>query len=170
MSITTVYFGAWLLAALAAAGVLSFFAVRLWRLHALRREQGLRMLDALTRYCEWVAAQRRAPLFVGESPEAAHALDEACAIRVACFPDLAGEMAELLAVHNRLVDFLDRQQQLKLRDAEAWLETDHDRRFLALWHQQALAIRAIQDKLRLSDGLAPAARAEPRTYVRPGLG
>jgi hypothetical protein len=164
------YFALWLAAALAAIGVLSFFVVRLWWLHTLRCEQGLRMLDALTRYCEWVAAQRHAPHFVGESAEAARALDEACAIRLACFPDLAGDMAQLLGVHNRLVDFLDRQQQLRERDAEAWLESDHEGRFVALWHQQALVIRAIQEKLRLHDGLEPGSEAAPSTYVRPGLG
>lgn len=165
-----VYFGLWLVAALAATGVLSFFMVRAWHLHALRREHGLRMLEALTRYCEWIAAQRHGTQFLGESPEAARALDEACAIRAACFPDLAGDMAELLAVHNRLVDFLDRQHQLRHSDAEAWLDSDHDKRFLALWYQQALAIRAMQEKLRLRDGLAPSEQAEPSTYARPGLG
>jgi hypothetical protein len=105
----------------------------------------------------------------GKAPRR-RALDEACAIRVACFPDLAGDMAELLAVHNRLVDFLDRQHQLRRSDTEAWLESDHDARFVALWHQQALAIRAMKEKLRLRDGLEPSEHAELPTYARPGLG
>lgn len=167
---TATYFGLWLVAALAAVAVLSLFVVRQWRLHALRREQGRRMLEALTQYCEWVASQRHAPQFDGESREAAMALDEACAIRVAWFPDLAGDMAELLAVHNRLIQFLGSQQALRLRDTEAWLESDHDARFLALWRQQACGIRAMQDKLRLFDGLQASDESEPSTYARPGLG
>lgn len=167
---TATYFALWLLAALCAIGVLTFFIVRQVRVHALRREQGQRMLDALTRYCEWIAQQQRAQQFDGESAEAARALDEACAIRRACFPDLAGDMAELLAVHSRLMHFLERQQALRLRDAEAWLESDHDHRFLTLWRQQALAIRTMQEKLRLVDGLQAGGDAAPSAYARAGLG
>ena len=86
-------------------------------------------------------------VFQGEGPEAAAALDEACTIRMAWFPELAGEMAELLAVHNRMVNFLGTQQALWLRDPEHWLESEHDKRFLALWRQHRFTLQALLAKL-----------------------
>lgn len=151
------YFGLWLAAGLVATGILSAWLARQWRLRERRRGQGLRMLEALGRYCEWLGLQRHAAQFQGEAAEAAQALDEACAIRVAWFPELAGDMAELLAMHNRMMRFLAAQQALRLRDAEAWLESDHDGRFGSLCRLQAYAIAAVRQKLRL-DAVAPPPR------------
>ena len=74
-------------------------------------------------------------------------LDDACTLRLAWFPELAGDMAELLAVHNRLVIFLGSQQQLWLRDPEHWLESEHDKRFMALWRQHRFAQQALLARL-----------------------
>lgn len=153
------YFGLWLIAALVAIGFLSAFLARQRRWRELRRAQGLRMLAALERYCGWVGLQRRALQFHGESPEAAQALDEACATRLAWFPELAADMAQLLAVHNRLVAFLSAQQALRLQDPEAWMESDHDARFDALALHEAHLIAGMRRKLSMAVALqAPAGR------------
>jgi len=159
----TTYLAGWLLLALGAVAALSWFLARHRHRHDLRSAQAETMLRALQRHSEWVSAQRLAAVFQGEGPEAAAALDTACTIRLACFPELAGDMAELLAVHNRLVNFLDTQQQLWLRDPERWLESGHDRRFVALWHQHRIALEALVAKLeRLTSVRIPPTSTAPR--------
>jgi hypothetical protein len=56
-------------------------------------------------------------------------------------------MAELLAVHNRLINFLSTQQALWLRDPEHWLQSGHDKRFMALWRQHRFALQALLTRL-----------------------
>src|SRR6478609_9335677 len=144
---STTYLAAWLLIALTGVAALSWSLARYQHRHDLRRLQAEKLLGALQRYSEWVRAQRLAAVFQGEGPEAAAALDTACTIRLAWFPELAGDMAELLAVHNRLLNFLGTQQALWLRDPEHWLESEHDRRFMALWRQHGFALRAVLARL-----------------------
>lgn len=144
---TTTYLAAWVCTALLAIALLSWLLARYKRRQDARRAQAQRLLHALQRYSDWVCAQRLAAVFQGEGPDAAAALDEACTIRLAWFPELAGDMAELLAVHNRIINFLGTQQALWLRDPEHWLESDHDKRFMALWRQHRFALHALQDKL-----------------------
>lgn len=144
----TLYLALCLVAALAAIAVLSALLTRHHRRQDARRQQALRMGEALQRYSDWVCAQRLVAVFQGESPESATALDEACTIRLAWFPELAGDMAELLAVHNRLLNFLSTQQALWLRDPENWLASNHDRRFMALWRQHQFAMQALRGKLQ----------------------
>jgi hypothetical protein len=162
----TTYLAAWLLIALLAIGFLSAGLARWKRRHDLRRMQAQKMTDALQRYSTWVCAQRLAAVFNGEGPEAAAALDEACTIRLAWFPELAGDMAEVMAVHNRIVNFLSTQQQLWLRDPEHWLESDHDKRYMALWRQHRFALQALCEKLEqlTSVRIQPAARGQS-TYA-----
>lgn len=164
---TTTYLAAWLCAALAAVAVLSWLLARHRRRNEARRAQAHRMLEALQRYSDWVGAQRLAAVFQGESAEAAAALDEACTVRLACFPELAGDMAELLAVHNRLVNFLGTQQALWLRDPEHWLESEHDKRFLALWKQHRFALEALLARLAQTTSvrIRPAAPRRESTYA-----
>jgi len=159
---STTYLAAWFVAALLAVGVLSWLLARYKRRHDLRRQQVQRLLHALQRYSEWVCAQRLATVFQGEGAEAAAALDEACTIRLAWFPDLAGDMAELLAVHNRIISFLATQQALWLRDPEHWLESEHDKRFMALWRQHRFALEALQAKLEQVTSV----RIQPSTAPR----
>lgn len=144
---TTTYLAVWLVAALLAIAAISWLLARHKRRHDLRRLQAEQLLLALQRYSAWVSAQRLAAVFQGEGPEAAAALDQACTIRLAWFPELAGDMAELLGVHNRLINFLSTQQQLWLRDPEHWLESEHDKRFMALWRQHRFALQALLARL-----------------------
>jgi hypothetical protein len=156
---TTTYLAACLLAGLAGVGVLSWLLARHTRRHDLRGLEAQRLLQALQRYSEWVCAQRLAAVFQGEAPEAAAALDEACTIRQAWFPELAGDMAELLGVHNRLLNFLGTQQSLWLRDPERWLASDHDQRFMALWRQHRSALQALLAKLERAASVRIASQA-----------
>ena len=157
----TNYLAGWLLSAVVVAAVLSWLLAGYQRRHDLRRTEAEKLLRALNRYSEWVGVQRLAAVFEGEGAEAAAALDTACTIRVAWFPELAGDMAELLAVHNRMLNFLGTQQALWLRDPEHWLESEHDRRFMALWRQHRFALQALVDKLEraASVRIAPATDA-----------
>jgi hypothetical protein len=162
MDLTT-YLAAWLTLAVGAVAVLSWFLARYRRRHDLRCLQAERLMAALQRYSEWVCAQRLAAVFQGEGREAAAALDTACTIRLAWFPELAGDMAELLAVHNRLINFLSTQQQLWLRDPEHWLESEHDKRFMALWRQHRFALEALQARLeKVTRVRLPASPTAPR--------
>lgn len=160
------YLAAWLFAALLVIGLLSAVLARYKRRHDLRRIQAHQMTTALQRYSDWVCAQRLAPVFQGEGPEAAEALDQACTIRMAWFPELAGDMAELMGVHNRLVNFLATQQSLWLRDPENWLESEHDKRFLALWRQHRYALQALYRKLQqVTSVRIPQAADHQSTYA-----
>jgi hypothetical protein len=163
---STIYLAAWLLAAVVAIGFLSAALARYKRRHDLQRVQAHLMLVALQRYSDWICAQRLAAVFQGEGPEAAAALDQACTIRLAWFPELSGDMAELTAIHNRIINFLSTQQSLWLRDPEHWLESDHDKRFMALWRQHRYALQALYDKLEqvASVRIAPA-RRRASTYA-----
>ncbi|MBC5781835.1 hypothetical protein H8N03_02700 [Ramlibacter sp. USB13] len=163
--VMTTYLAAWLLLAVAGVAVLSWFLARHRRRHDLRRDQAEQLLQALNRYSEWVCAQRLAAVFQGEGPEAAAALDTACTIRLAWFPELAGDMAELLAVHNRLINFLGTQQALWLRDPEHWLESEHDKRFMALWRQHRYALQALLDKLETAASVRITPAAAPRRHT-----
>jgi len=149
------YFGLWLLAALVALAFVSATIAKRLRLREVRREQGVLLLDALERYGEWIAAQRHAPVFDGESAEVAQALDEAGRIRTGWFPELATDMAELLGVHARLLHFLAAQHELRQRDLDAWLDTDHDGRFLGLWRQQLAVLQTLQAKLAAMGIVSP---------------
>jgi hypothetical protein len=145
---TLPYLLGFLLAALAAVGLLSAALTRYQRRHDFRRVQAERLLHALHRYSEWVREQRLAAVFQGEGRDAAAALDDACTIRLAWFPALGGDMAELMAVHNRLLNFLATQHALWLRDPEGWLASDHDGRFMALWRQHRIALHALSGRLQ----------------------
>lgn len=163
----TIYLATWLLAFLVAIAGLSWLLARYKRRHDLRRIQAHQLLGALERYSRWVCTQRLAAVFHGEGREAAEALDEACTIRLAWFPELAGDMAEVLAVHNRILNFLGTQQQLWLRDPEHWLESDHDKRFMALWRQHRFALQALLEKLEqvTSSRIQPAQPRRESTYA-----
>ena len=144
---STLYMALWLAAVLLAIGFLSWLLARSRGRQDLRRLQAQHLLHALQRYSHWICSQRLAAVFHGEPPEAAEALDEACTIRMAWFPELAGDMAQVVAVHNRIINFLGTQQALWLRDPEHWLESDHDKRFMALWRQHRFALQALQATL-----------------------
>ena len=164
---STLYLALWLAGLLVAIGILSWMLAHQKGRHDLRRIQAQRLLEALQRYSQWVCSQRLAAVFQGEAPEAAEALDEACTIRLAWFPELAGDMAQLVAVHSRILHFLGTQQALWLRDPEHWLESDHDKRFMALWRQHRFALQALQATLEqaASVRIGSAAPRRESTYA-----
>lgn len=156
------YHALWLALALAGAAAASAWIA--WRQSwiELRRRQAEDGLDALARYSEWVALQRRAVRFAGEAACGHEALVQVRQLQQAGFPELAPAMVSLLEVHARMLDFLWRQQQLRAADPEAWLESDHDSRFLALWHEHQTAVHRLAAQLRERAG-ALAVDADPES-------
>jgi hypothetical protein len=150
-----VYYLLWLAAGLAVAAVASALIARHLRLRLMRREMAARLLDALSRYSEWVDSQRKALFFQAEVRGNDAALYELRSLREQWFAELSAEGAELANVHAALLDFLRSQQALRLRDAEAWLESDHDARFMELWRRHLAAAQAMSAKLELVVGATP---------------
>lgn len=157
-----VYYSLWLIAALVAIALLSATIARSLRIREVRRLKALDLLDALARYSEWVAAQRRTSFFHGAGEDGLAPLEDARHIKQGWFPELATDMVEILMVHSRLLDFLWHQQTLRWKDPEAWLESDHDSRFLELWRQHRYAIEGVQIKLR---SLAHVPPREPDSHL-----
>ncbi len=154
------YHALWIAIALSGIAVASAVITHRLRLRELRRLQAEQALEALARYCEWLAAQRRAAVFQGEPPAEQSALARLCALQQAAFPELCGATVALLLAHGRMLDFLWRQQVLRDGDTDAWLESDHDGRFLALWREHGAAVHQLADRLRERAGV-PLDDAEP---------
>ena len=131
-----------------------------WR--DLRREAAEEALLALAGYSEWLAAQRRSPAFQGDRTPEAEALGRLRQLQQAVFPELGPAAGQLLDVHAAAVDFLWKQQLLRVRDPEAWLESDHDAGFMALWRQHREAVHRLADLLRQRAG-GPLRDAEPES-------
>lgn len=148
MSSTAYYLG-WLAAGLVAVAVASAALTAQLRLRMLRRERAAALLDALARYCGWIAAQQPAYFFEGGAQGEARALHDVRVIQREWFPELADDVAQLLEVHARMIDFLWAQQALRLRDAEAWLELDHGARYERLRQEHRVAAAALVEKLEL---------------------
>jgi hypothetical protein len=148
------YYLAWLAAGLVLTAITSAAITRHLRRRVERRVKAVELLDALARYSGWVTAQRRIAFFQGEAQDSDLPLQELCVIQQRWFPELSQEMAQLLAVHAGLVDFLRVQQALRLKDAEAWLESDHDGRFMEFWRSHRHAVHATGEKVKLVTGLA----------------
>jgi hypothetical protein len=159
------YYLLWLVAGLVTIAIASAFITRRLRRSVMRRLKSVDLVDALGRYSEWVAAQRRNLLFQGDVQEDASALNEVRTIVRQWFPDLEGPAAQLFAAHAHLVEFLSAQQALRLQDPEAWLESDHDLRFLEQWRVLDGAAERIAQALRLVCEPAPAGHEPRRTSV-----
>lgn len=153
------YHALWVALALTGIAVASGLLTHHLRRRDLRRQQAEEALEALARYSEWLAAQRRA-VFQGERPQPP--LAQLCRIQQAGFPELAAALVALMQVHVLMLDFLWRQQALRDRDPEAWLESDHDGRFLALWREHCVAVHGLAERLRSAAG-GPLVDAEPET-------
>jgi hypothetical protein len=148
----TTYYLAWLAAGLAIIAALSAAITRHLRWRVLRRAKALQLIDALMGYSGWIATQRHAASFQGDARQGESPLQEVRLIQREWFPELSEAAAQLLEVHARLIDFLWAQQMLRLTDAEAWLESDHDARFMQLWRLHREAAQAASDKLKLLAG------------------
>ena len=159
------YYAIWLAASLLLIAVISALVVRHAHRRALRRINSIALLRALDRYCEWLVAQRHA---MAAADATIHcALEDIRALQRQYFPELSVEVEPLFAVHARLVDFLVSQQLLRLRDPEAWLDSDHDRRFMVLWRQHFSAVQLLTDKLKTVTG-ASHSPLEPGTSFSVG--
>lgn len=143
------YYVLWLVAGLGTIAIASAFITRRLRRGVMRRLKAVELLEALGRYSEWVAAQRRNLLFQGDVQEDASSLAEVGAIVRQWFPDLSSAAAQVFAVHSRLVEFLSAQQALRFRDPEAWLESDHDLRLLEQWRVLDIAVERMAQELTL---------------------
>jgi len=153
------YYLAWLAAGLVLIAITSAAITRHLRRRVERRVKAAELLDALARYSGWVTAQRRVVLLQGAPQDGDLPLQEFCVIQQRWFPELSEEMAQLLAVHAGLVDFLRAQQTLRLKDTEAWLESDPDSRFVEFWRSHRHAVHATGEKVRLVAGVADEAGA-----------
>jgi hypothetical protein len=148
------YYLAWLAAGLALIAAASAAIARQLRLRVLRRAKAAHLLDALASYSDWIAAQRRATYFQGEPQEDDSPLQDVRTIQRGWFPELSDEAAQLFEVHAHLIDFLWAQQMLRLKDAEAWFESDSDVRFMELWRMHRSAAQAAAEKLKGLAGVA----------------
>lgn len=146
------YYMLWLAGGLLAIAIVSAGIARHLHRRLLRRLRAVRMLDALARYSDWVAAQRHTAFFQGDARDEESPLQEVHQMSRQWFPELSGQSAEIFAVHARLIDFLWTQQLLRLSDPEAWLESDHDGRFMDLWRLHLRAVQGIVEKLKLVAG------------------
>jgi len=134
------------------------------RMRELRRFQAVQLREALAQYSNWIFSQRHAAFFEADIQEAGTGLvRELCLLQQHCFPELGPEAREILAVHEGLTAFMQAQDTLRRQDAEAWLESDHDARFMDLWRQHQAVTRSVAAQL---DAFAASA---PRLDVpRPG--
>lgn len=144
---TTAYYLAWLGVGLTAIALASALIVRHLRLGWTRQAMAARLFDALDRCSVWVAAQRHAMLFEPDARGGDAAVEEVCTIQREWFAPLEREAQALYAAHAQLAEFLWTQQALRLTDTEAWLLSDPDAQFMALWRQHGAAARALAVKL-----------------------
>lgn len=157
----TAYYLAWLAAGLAAIAIASAAITRHLRMRVLRRVKAAQLLEALASYTDWIAARRRAAYFQGDAQEGDSPLQDVGAIQRDWFPELSEDAARLFEVHAHLIDFLWAQQMLRLKDAEAWLESDPDARFVQLWRSHRDAAQAAAEKLDAIAGAGePGMKAE----------
>jgi len=117
------------------------------RRRELRREHVLVLMQALTRYADWLAAQRGG---AGLSPHrelADRALLAASRAQGRWFPQLRADLSRLLEADGQLESFVYRQQQLRMSDPEAWLESNHESRFAHLLRQQDKGVERLLRRL-----------------------
>jgi len=156
------YHASWIAVALAVIAIASAWLARRRLLRDTRREHAEDALEALATYSEWVAAQRRQAMFQGDRTDGSAPLVRVRGAQQAAFPELAPALVRLLEMHARLLDFLWRQQLLRTRDPEAWLESDHDGRFMALWSEHRDIVHGMAERLRSQVG-EPLVDAEPES-------
>lgn len=117
-----------------------------------RREQALVLMEALNRHAVWVAAQRGGLALDLRREEADAALQVASAVQSRWFRRLGPEFGSLMAIDQRIEGFLLHQQRLRYDDPEAWIESDHDGQFMALWREYVVAMEALTIRLRRATG------------------
>jgi post-segregation antitoxin (ccd killing protein) len=160
----TGYYLLWLAVGLALSAALSSAITAHLRMRELRRFQAVQLREALAQYSQWIFSQRHAAFFDAQIQEAGTSfLRELCVLQQHCFPELAKPAREILVVHEGLIAFMRAQDALRRQDAEAWLESDHDARFMELWRQHQAATGCVIAELD-----AFAVSAPRRQARRPG--
>jgi hypothetical protein len=150
----TAYYLAWLAAGLALIAVASATIARYLRRRSLRRANAVQLLEALANYSDWITAQRRVAYFEGDAQQGESPLQDVRDIQREWFPELSEDIAQLFQIHAQLIDFLWAQQMLRLKDTEAWFESDDDVRFMQLWRSHRDAAQAAAEKLKALAGVA----------------
>jgi hypothetical protein len=163
---TAGYYLLWLAAGLVVSAALSCEISAHLRMRELRRFQAVQLRDALAQYSQWIFSQRHAAFFDADIQEAGTALvRELCILQRHCFPELEGHAREILTIHEGLIAFMRAQDALRRQDAEAWLESDHDARFMELWSQHQAATQSVITELVAFAAGAPS--AAPSSDLRP---
>lgn len=156
MSPVLFYYCLWILLGLVLAGLASTLLVRQLRRRVQHEAQAHALLDALSRYAVWTAAQRNGSGYghgnERERATAAAALREARLLQARCFPALTGAFTSLLDSDRRLQALLREQQSLRVRDPEAWLDTQPLPVMEELWQRHESALRALAQRLSATQG------------------
>ena len=159
MSPILFYYCLWIVLGLVLAGLASTLLVRQLRRHAQHEAQAGALLDALSRYALWTAAQRHGTARGHERATAAAALREAGLLQARCFPALAPAFRTLLESDRQLQSLLREQRRLRLRAPETWLDSQPSPMMEALWCRHETVLRALASRLRAQQG--------PRGPLRP---
>jgi hypothetical protein len=163
------YYLLWLAAGLAVSAALSSALIAHLRMRELRRFQAVQLRSALAQYSQWIFSQRHAAFFDADIQEVGTAfVRELCLLQQHCFPELAGQAREMLAVHEGLIAFMHAQDALRRQDAEAWIESDHDARFMELWRQHRAVTQSVIAELDAFVASAPRQRASAPQSAAPG--
>ena len=152
------YYLLWLVAGLLVVALLSAGLTGRLQRRVQRGGEALQMLDALSRYAVWAAAQHRNIAFELQRDVPDAALGEAQLLQVRSFPDLQAPLEDLLAVDRRLSEFLREQRLLRQSDPEGWLDSDFDLQHEHLWRSHQAAVVALG--LRLQEDVASPAPVE----------
>lgn len=143
-------------AGLLVCAALSFAIAAHLRMRELRRIQAMQLREALALYSQWIFSQRHAAFFDAEVQQAGTGLvRELCLLQQHCFPELTPQAREIFAVHEGLIAFMQAQDALRRQDAEAWLESDHDARFMELWRQHQSVTKSVITELDAFAASAP---------------
>jgi hypothetical protein len=150
------YYLLWLLAGLLVVALVSASLTGSLHHREARGSTALQLLDALSRYAVWAAAQHRNAGFALRQDVADVALRDARELQTQAFPELALPLDDLLEVDRRLRVFLREQQDLRCADPEAWLESNHQLRLAQLWRSHQAALAALTLLLQEEKGDPPA--------------
>lgn len=146
------YYCLWIVLGLVLAGLASTLLVRQLRRRVRHEAQAHALFDALSRYALWTVAQRHGSAREHERATAAAALREARLLQARCFPALTPAFASLLDSDRQLQAFMHAQQSLRVRDPEAWLDSQPLPVMDELWQRHEAALRALAQRLQATQG------------------
>jgi hypothetical protein len=141
------YYCLWIVLGLVLAGLASTLLVRQLRRRVQHEVQARALLDALSRYAVWTAAQRHGNGRGHERATAAAALREARLLQARCFPALTPAFSRLLDSDRRLQSYLREQQSLRVHAPEAWLDSQPAPVLDELWQQHEAVLHALARRL-----------------------